>query len=478
MMKIAFISSEVFPFVKTGGLADVSGSLPKEISKLGDELIIILPKYKNIDTNKFNLIPIIEDLKIPVFVGDARIFETILPDSEIKVYLVGNEEFFNREDLYGDYSDNLERFSFFSLAVLEILKAINWKPDIIHSNDWQTAMVPTYLKTLYDSKKFLQDTKILFSIHNLGYQGIFDASKYPKLGIDEKYFHHKYLEFYGKINLLKGGLIFADCLNTVSVRYSEEIQTPDFGFGLDGVLRQRSDDLYGILNGIDYDIWNPETDKFIWKNYTVETIENKEFNKRELQKSNNLPLIDQPLIGMVTRLASQKGLDLIVESIDILKELDMQLIVIGTGDKKYESQLKKASELYPRKIGVNIDFNAKKSHQIEAGSDIFLMPSKYEPCGLNQMISLKYGTIPVVRETGGLADSIKDVDKYKNGNGFVFSDYSAIELIKTIIRAINVYKTDKERWKKIMTRSMKQDFSFKKSAKTYRNLYDKILTKY
>jgi starch synthase len=478
MMKIAFSSSEVFPFAKTGGLADVSGSLPKEIKKFGDELIIILPKYKGIENDKFNLKMRIEHIEVPVFEENAKIFETILPDSNINVFLVANDEFFNREELYDDYYDNLERFAFFSLSLLELLKVLDWEPDIIHSNDWQTALIPIYLKTSYKNDEFYQETKTLFSIHNLGYQGIFDASKYSNLGLDEKYFNHKYLEFYGKINLLKGGLIFADCLNTVSERYSKEIQTPEYGYGLDGVLRERSEDLYGILNGIDYTIWNPETDKFIWKNYTAETIENKEINKRELQKSNNLPLIDHPLIGMVTRLARQKGLDLIVEGVDILKELDMQMIIIGTGDKKYENQLQKASELYPKKFSINIEYNDKKSHQIEAGSDIFLMPSKYEPCGLNQMISLKYGTIPVVRETGGLADSIKDVDKNKEGNGFVFSDYNAIELIKTIIRAINVYKMEKGRWRKIMIRSMKQDFSFEKSAKKYRNLYDKILTKY
>ncbi|MHA1310223.1 MAG: glycogen synthase GlgA [Candidatus Helarchaeota archaeon] len=475
-MKIAFVSSEVFPFIKTGGLADVSEALPKAIYGLGHNIKIFLPKYKQINNEKFNLKVVKEKLHVPIFNLNAKIFWTKLPGTDIDVYLIGNDKFYNRDQIYNDYQDNLERFAFFSLTVLELLKYLKYKPKIIHCNDWQSALIPVYLKTIYKKDVFFRSSRILFTIHNLGYQGIFDKSKYANLGLDKKYFHYKYLEFYDKINLLKGGIVFSDLLNTVSKTYSLEIQKPEFGFGLDGVLRERKADLYGILNGIDYDIWNPMTDPYIWRNYGINSIENKYYNKLKLQDINGLPKKDLPLISIISRLVSQKGLDLIVKIIDVLPEFDLQLVILGEGSKEYEEILLKASKDYPDIISANIEFNIKKAHQIEAGSDIFLMPSFYEPCGLNQMISLRYGTIPIVRKVGGLADSVKDIDEEINGNGFVFQDYTAIDLLKTIIRALKIYK-NKNLWKKIIREGMQTDFSFKNSAKKYEKLYYKLITK-
>ncbi|MBD3196691.1 MAG: glycogen synthase GlgA [Candidatus Lokiarchaeota archaeon] len=473
-LKILFCSSEVFPFVKTGGLADISNTLPKELSKLGHKIKIILPKYKQIPEEKFELEKVLEDISVPILDQNANIYLTNLPNTNIMVYLVENDEYYNREVIYGGYSDNLERFEFFSLVILELIKNREMDVDIVHCNDWQTSFIPIYLKLKNNRGTFYRDIKSLLTIHNLGYQGIFEKAKYPKLGLDWKYFTSKYLEFYDKINILKGGIVFADSLNTVSEQYSEEIQTPEFGHGLDGVLRERSNDLHGIINGIDYSIWNPSTDEYIWKNYNIDTLENKKYNKKKLQDKYDLPESHHPLIGIVSRLVSQKGIDLVIQSIEILKELDLQLVVVGTGSREYEKKLSEASDKYSNKISVTIEFNPKSAHQIEAGADIFLMPSQYEPCGLNQMISLKYGTIPIVRETGGLADTIKDIDEHKDGNGFSFKKYDALEMIKTIIRAINTYKKE-DKWKKLIISAMKYDFSFQKSARKYEKLYYNIL---
>jgi len=475
-MKIVFSSPEIYPFVKTGGLADVSGSLPKEISKLGHNIILILPKYKQISDEKYRINLFLEDLEVPFYKEIANVFETRLPSTQIPVYLISNDKFYDRDQLYNDYEDNLERFSFFSLAILELLKKFKYTPDIFHCNDWQTSMIPVYLQLIYKSKGQFKKSRTLLTIHNLGYQGIFNKSKFSKLGIDKKYFHFKYLEYYDKINLLKGGLVFSDALNTVSEKYSEEIQTAEFGFGLDGVLKERKSDLYGILNGIDYEVWNPETDPNIWKNYNRNNLEDKKINKINLQKANNLPTKDIPLFSIISRLVSQKGIDLIIDILDILIKLDLQLIILGTGTPEYEKKLIKISQDYPDKISTHIEFNSKKAHQIEAGADIFLMPSYYEPCGLNQMISLKYGTVPLVRETGGLADSITDINKSEKGNGFTFQEYDGLKLLKTMVRAMNTYK-NKQLWKKIMLNGMNMDFSFYKSAKKYESLYYRLLSK-
>lgn len=459
-MKILFVSSEVVPFAKTGGLADVAGSLPLALEKLGLEVKICMPRYKMIKLSADKTV-----------IGRA-----------IDVLFVENEKLFGRDQLYGDrfgdYPDNLERFAYFSKGVLETAKRINYRPDIIHCNDWQSSLIPVYLKTLYKNDEFFKNTRTVLTIHNLAYQGLFDRSQFPKTGLGWELFSMNGLEFYDKVNILKGGIEFSDYITTVSPTYSKEIQTKEFGCGLEGVLRARSDNLCGILNGIDYDIWNPDTDKFISKTYNAATVENKSANKENLQKESNLKADkNAPLIGVISRLADQKGFDLIAAIMEDMIKLRTQFIVLGTGDDKYHVLLEKMAKLYPKQTSINLKFDAVLAQKIYAGCDLFLMPSRYEPCGLGQIICLRYGTIPVVRSTGGLKDTIQEFDgETKRGNGFTFSEYSAPELFRAVKKALKVYK-DKELWRALVKKAMGYDFSWDHSAKEYRDLYKKVLTK-
>jgi starch synthase len=459
-MKIAICASEVVPFAKTGGLADVTGALPLALEKLNQDVIVVMPLYKKTAQSKL-------DAKI-LYPG---ILTTKLSEN-IKIYLIQNDKYFNREGLYGtksgDYPDNLERFSFFCRKCLELLKQIKFSPDIIHVHDWQTSFIPVYLKTLLAKDSFFNNCKTLLTIHNLAYQGLFAASEFPKLGLDLSIFNMEGLEFYGKINTLKGGIVFSDCINTVSQTYAAEIQTKDFGCGLEGVLNKRSDCLYGILNGLDYSIWDPSVDGFIFRRYDIKRLNDKYENKEALQTEVKLSAErDVPLLGMVSRLAEQKGLDILVGAIDEICKLNLQLIILGTGDIKYHKLLEERSKKFPRVVRLYLKFDNKLAHKIYAGSDIFLMPSKYEPCGLGQMISLKYGTVPLVYKTGGLADTINEV------NGFVFDNYSASSLIATIRQALSHYR-DKEKWQEKIKTGMKSNFSWQESAKKYIQLYKSI----
>lgn len=481
-LKIFLVSPEVAPFAKTGGLADVAGSLPKALHKLGHDVRIFLPYYRMVKQGGFETSVVIENL--PVEVSNRTEYASILQTTlapEIPVYLLQNDKYYDRKELYGtskgDYKDNAERFIYFSRTALELIKTLDFKPHVIHCNDWQTGLIAMYLKSLYLYTDLLQDTATLFTVHNLAYQGNFWHFDMSLTGLGWEYFIPEWIEFYGKINLLKAGLLHSDIVNTVSLKYSQEIQTPEYGHGLDGVLRARSKDLYGVVNGLDYDVFDPATDSHIPHNYDHKQLDNKHKNKVALQKHLKLPKSEVPVIGMIGRLAVQKGWDIIANAINALMQLDLQLVVLGAGDKVFQLMLQQAAEKYPGKIGVHIGFDDKLAQLIYAGSDMFLMPSKYEPCGLGQLIALRYGSIPVVRSTGGLADTIKNFNPETNkGNGFTFNSYSSQELLRAVRRALKVY-ADKAAWQELVQRGMKQDFSWERSAKEYVTLYKKAIKK-
>jgi starch synthase len=459
-MKIVMVASEVVPFAKTGGLADVAGALPLALEYCGHEVIIIMPGYKCISDAKLKFTRLSKDvLTCPV-------------GKNIKVYFIENKDYFNREGLYGDkngdYHDNLERFAFFCRRSLDLLKEINFSADILHLHDWQASLIAVYLKNLYSRDNFYARMKCILTLHNVGYQGVFAKEEFPKLGLGWELFDIDGFEFYNKINLLKGGIVFADAITTVSPTYANEIQTLDLGFGLDGLLRLRRNVLSGILNGVDYSVWDPNTDKFIVQNYSRVNPQDKAPNKEDLQKICRLPVNKHiPVFGMVSRLAEQKGLDIFAECLDDLCGMDLQLVILGAGDLKYQELLQDAADKYPDKISLNLKFDDPLAHKIYAGSDMFLMPSKYEPCGLGQLISLHYGTIPLVFKTGGLADTI---NKY---NGFVFNQYTNTALLKLINKSVSVFK-DKRKWSALINYALECNFSWKVSADKYIQLYVKV----
>lgn len=459
-MKIVTCASEVVPFAKTGGLADVTGALPLALEELGHEIIIIMPGY-NVGAGKVGS---------PVNRLKNDISYTVI-GKNIKTYFIENDKYFNRDGLYGDkdgdYEDNLERFYYYCKRSLELLKEINFKADIIHIHDWQASLIPVYLKTVYNKDQFYKDIKTVLTIHNIAYQGLFPKELFPKLGLSSDLFHMDKLEFHGKINVLKGGMVFSDIINTVSSTYSREIQTEEFGCGLEGILRRRSGSVFGILNGLDYSIWNPQRDKFIVKDYAQKNISDKYLNKEELQKLSGFPVKkDIPLFGIVSRLAEQKGFDILAQAIDKICRMNLQLIILGTGDLKYHTLLEDISKKHSKTVSLYLKFDNSLAHKIYAGSDIFLMPSKYEPCGLGQMISLKYGTIPLVFKTGGLADTVTA------DNGFVFDAYTKDALIATMESAMDVYR-NKEKWLQLISQAMQCNFSWEESAAKYVELYEK-----
>lgn len=461
-MKIVIAASEVVPFAKTGGLADVAGALPLALEDEGHQIIIVVPRYKVITDSKFKTKRLNENVSYTAIGRD------------IKVYFIENGDYFNRDGLYGDaegdHPDNIDRFSYYCRAAIELLKELDFKADVVHVHDWQASLIPVYLKTMYANDPFYRDMATVLTIHNIGYQGVFPREQFPKLGLDWSLFSVDGLEFYNKVNILKGGLIFADLINTVSPTYSLEIQEKKFGFGLDGLLRRRRNALFGILNGIDYSIWNPQTDRFIFQNYSSNTADEKSLCKHDLQKTGKLPLKkDIPVVGIVSRLAEQKGFDIIGESIEEICSMDIQLVILGTGDLKYHQILEKAAKGYPQRMSLNIKFDDALAHKIYAGSDIFLMPSQYEPCGLGQLIAFRYGAIPVVFKTGGLADTVTAK------NGFSFDDYSRGALLKTLKKAVKAYH-DKEKWGALVKKAMDSNFSWKESAKKYLGLYAKAKT--
>jgi starch synthase len=456
-MKVLFCASEVAPFAKTGGLADVTGSLPLALGKLGVEILVTMPRYRGIEISKKKL------------------------SDNVQIRFVENEEYFNRSSLYGnergDYEDNLKRFHFFCRRSLEIAREIDFKPDILHAHDWQTALLPVIIKMTRGSDEFFRGTKTLLTIHNVAYQGHFPRSEYDVLGLDPSLFSLEGFEFYGKINLLKGGLIFADAVSTVSPTYAKEITTREYGFGLESILKQKPGGVHGILNGLDYDLWDPATDKAIKKKYSLEEPAGKAVCKADLQKIYGLSVDpDVPAFGIVTRLAEQKGLDILSEAIDAMLAKDIQFVLLGDGDPAYKTTFSNVGKRHAGtgKVSTNIGFDSADARKVYAGADFFLMPSYFEPCGLGQLISLKYGTLPIVRATGGLVDTIVDADADpKNGNGFMFRDHTPERLIQAVDRAIKAYG-DKKRMSVLKKRAMKADFSWTKSAKAYRDLYKEL----
>jgi len=489
-IKVLFVTSEVVPFIKTGGVADVSAALPQMLGELGHEVRLLVPKYGAIDERKFKIHEVVrlKDIKINIGGKDVvfSIKSSFLPGQKVRVqiYFLDNAEYFgSRNSLYGDpitgeeYKDNDERFILLARAAYELIMKLGWVPDIIHTNDWQGGLVPAYLKHMYHNEPIFENFKTLYTIHNLGNQGVFPKSTFAKTGLPDSIFNEKGIEQNGKVNFMKAGLLYADCLSTVSENYANEIRTnEELGEGLKGVLAKRKNDLYGIINGIDDKVWNPEKDDMIYKTYSAKTLDSKTENKKYLVEKFGLKYNqDIPVISIITRLTDAKGLDLIAGCMDEIMKLDLQMILLGTGEKKYHQLLDKISKKYPEKFACYLGFNDELAHQIEAGSDMFLMSSKFEPCGLNQMYSLMYGTIPIVRETGGLADTVtKFNEKTGEGNGFTFKAYECAALLKELKRALKIYE-DKKVWTKLMKTGMKSDFTWLSSAKKYIELYKKIL---
>ncbi|HEX2949235.1 MAG TPA: glycogen/starch synthase, partial [Armatimonadota bacterium] len=462
-LKILYASAEVVPFAKTGGLADVAGALPKVLAQMGHDVRIVMPRYSCIDGEEYGLRQITEPFTIPH--GHERIQVSIEQSDAIEgvpTYFIRNDYLYNRNSLYGQPDDD-HRFVAYCRGILEMLPHLGWVPDVINCNDWHTALVPVYLKTIYSNQSDFRDIGTLFTIHNLAYQGTFGPQIMELAGLPWDLFTWDKLAFWDKFNFMKAALIYADKLSTVSETYAKEIQTASYGEGLDGVLEYRNTDLYGILNGIDYNIWNPETDMLLPANFSRDTLTGKHTCKHELQEEVGLPTWENaPLFGLISRLSSQKGLDLLDKALPaILDEEEMQLVILGTGEEYFQNMLIRLSEQYPDKIAVITKFDNALAHRIYAGSDAFLMPSKYEPCGLGQMISLAYGTIPVVRATGGLADTIKEIKNVRGrGNGFVFQEYSPDELQQAIHRAIKCFRDKQACWERAMQNAFTSDFSW------------------
>lgn len=478
-MKILYVAAEAVPFAKTGGLADVAGSLPKALEADGVDVRVIMPKYGKIPKEYRNAMQHVYDGTLPVAWREKYVGLDAYKLGDVTYYFVDNEEYFDREGFYG-YGDDAERFSFFSRAVLNLLPALDFWPDVIHTNDWHAGLVNVFLKLEHMGDERYEKIKTVYTIHNLKYQGIFPKDVMTDvLGLDWKYFNNGDLEFFDAVNFMKGGIIYADAVTTVSKTYAQEIQYPYFGEHLDGLLRSRADDLSGIVNGIDYDVYNPRTDKNLFETYDEDSLDRKLDNKTELQKALGLPVRrNVPLVAIVSRLVEPKGMDLVVRMMDeILQHEDIQLVVLGTGEKRYEDWFKGLAWRYPKKVSANIYFSNQLAQRIYAAADIFLMPSNYEPCGIGQLIALRYGTIPVVRQTGGLKDTVTQYNKYtQEGNGFVFENYNAHEMMYALKRALSFYG-NYEIWHKIQLNAVRADFSWKRSAKEYEALYEKLTAK-
>ena len=477
-MRIAFAASECVPFSKTGGLADVVGALPRALAGLGHDVTVYLPRYRQ--TKLTQAQTVVRSVTVPF--DDQYRFCSVLDggtQAGVRFYFIEYPPFFDREALYGlptgDYPDNAERFSLYSRAVLEACKVLG-VPDVLHCHDWQSALIPVLLRTVYAEDPAFRGVPAVFTIHNMGYQGLFPPDILPLLQLPWDLFTIDKLEFYGKANFLKGALAFADFVTTVSRKYSQEIQTAEYGFGLEGVLRARAATVTGILNGVDYNEWSPQTDKFLITRYSPEDLAGKAACKKDLLTEFGAAGADPalPLIGIISRFAAQKGFDLIAQVMDRLAREEMTIVALGAGDKEYEDLFRRLNKQFPQKIAVKVAYDNALAHKIEAGADMFLMPSRYEPCGLNQIYSLKYGTVPVVRATGGLDDTIEPWDpKTGKGTGFKFSDYTGDALLATVRAALAAFK-DREGWKKLMLNGMTKDFSWAASAKEYIKIYERV----
>lgn len=496
-MRVLFSASEVVGFAKTGGLADVAGSLPRALAARGHDVAVVMPYYRCVRLGK---LPVEKTRHVvPVSIGErvfaCRLYKSTLPNSPVPIYFIDQPEYYDRDDpgqgkgLYqqsmpggykSDYLDNAERYIFFSRAVLEAAVAIGFVPEVVHANDWQTGLVPVYLNEVFKARAGWERTRSVFTIHNIAYQGMFGADVMRLTGLPGWLFNHKQLEFHGHFNCMKSGIVFADAINTVSPTYSREIQTAEYGNGLEGLLGENRYKLSGIMNGVDYDSWNPATDLNLAANYDVETVfEYKPVNKAELQRKYGLPVdTDKPVLGMVARLVSQKGIDLVLSAAPGFLDLGCQMVFLGDGDSEYQNQLQGFRDRHPTQVGIYFGYNEPLAHLVEAGADLFLMPSRYEPSGLNQLYSMRYGTPPIVRGTGGLADSVVGASEYTlddgSATGFTFGHYTANALYETVNWALTLYRSRRQDFQKIIRTAMKQDWSWNRSAVEYEKLYQRI----
>ena len=468
--RVLMVSSEAAPLAKTGGLADVVGALPEALRSLGDEAAVLIPRYGSIDLKGARRV---YD-SLPIHLGDQR-YDTSIYQAAARypLYLVDCPELYDRKGLYGelgvDYPDNHIRFAVLARAALGVARHL-FHTDVFHCHDWQAGLVPAYLRTLFSTDPTFFGVKTLFTIHNLGYQGLFPAAALSDIGLDTDAYKPDGMEFFGRISFIKGGIAFADALNTVSPTYAREIQTPEFGFGLDGALRARADDLSGILNGVDYAEWSPERDTLIPARYSAEDLSGKRACKAALIEEFGLPAaaLERPLLGMVSRFTRQKGMDILAEAADEMIAQDLYLVGLGTGEPEFEEFFQRMAATHPHRIAVRTGFDNGLAHRIEAGADLFLMPSRYEPCGLNQIYSLRYGTVPVVRATGGLDDTIDE------DTGFKFADYSGRALAGAVRSAVEAF-SDRDAWQARMRRGMQKDFSWESSAAAYSRLYQRLV---
>ncbi|MDD4316243.1 MAG: glycogen synthase GlgA [Clostridia bacterium] len=471
-MKILFAASEAGPFIRTGGLGDVSGALPIALAKEEQDVRVILPLYDSIPA-KYRQTMLFLGSTI-VTLGWRHQYAGVFTQSinNVQYYFIDNEYYYKRKGLYGHFDDG-ERFAFFSKAILDVLPLIGFYPDIIHCNDWQTGLLPVLLDSFYRDNKNYADTKTVFTIHNIEFQGKMDRSCISDVfGIPESY--RKAAEYDNKANMLKAGIEQSNIVTTVSETYAKEIMDPYFAYGLENILQKRSYKLTGIVNGIDTDLYNPLKDESLFQRYSEKSLVRKQKNKVGLQELVDLPAAEKPLIGMVTRLTNQKGLDIIMEVIEEMLEMDIQLVILGTGDWKYENALTELSKKYPAKLAVIINFSRDIASKIYGGADMFLMPSRFEPCGLSQLIAMRYGNIPIVRETGGLKDTVIPYNPVSGeGTGFTFKSYNALDMLDAIKRAIAVYG-DKKQWQALMRNAMERDYSWKEQAKKYIRLYQSL----
>ena len=476
---VLFVASEAVPFIKTGGLADVAGSLPKYFDKEQYDVRVMLPKYLCIPEKWRSQMKYVTHFYMDLAWRSQYVGVLEMEYAGVHYYFIDNEFYFAGPKPYGYIHEDIEKFAFFSKAALSAMPLLNFKPDIVHCHDWQTGLIPVYMKERFHDGEFFRDMKSVMTIHNLKFQGVWDLQKVKDItGLPPYFFTSDKLEAYGDANYLKGGIVYADAVTTVSDSYAEEIKTPFYGEQLDGLMRARSNCLTGIVNGIDYEEFNPETDKRIVANYNQKTFrKEKSKNKKTLQQELGLKVDDKKfMIGIVSRLADQKGFDLIAYMMDQICAEDVQLVVLGTGESQYENMFRHFAWKYPDRVSANIYYSEDMSHKIYASCDAFLMPSLFEPCGLSQLMSLRYGTVPIVRETGGLKDTVEPYNEYEStGTGFSFANYNAHEMMNTINYAKHVFYNKKREWNKIVDRGMLKDFSWTSSAKKYQKLYDGLL---
>ncbi len=468
-MHITFCAVEAVPFAQTGGLGDVCGSLPVALAQRNVSVTILLPRYKFIDVKKFGITPVDKNLS------------RVVVSPNLDVYFVEHDYYGKRDGIYGDngddYPDNLERFQYFCSMALRAIEQLKKKTDIIHCHDWHTALIPIYLKEQQKNSS-LAKAKTILTVHNMAHQGMFPRERYPKLNLPATYNSPQYLEYFGKINFLKGGIVTSDKVTTVSKQYAKEILTKEFGCGLEGVLKSRRDPVVGIINGISHDVWNPETDRSIAQTYTKDEVAiGKTANKAKLQKLVKLPQRDDvPLFAFVSRLVHQKGVDLILEVLEQFLAMDIQVVMLGTGDRQYEKQVKTYTDKYPQKIWANFEFADSLAHQLYAGADFFLMPSRFEPCGLSQMISMAYGTIPIAFKTGGLVDTVKPFDiTRREGNGLLFKSFTKKDFLQALRQAMEIYQ-DKEKFHALRENALAADFSWEHAAEEYIKVYQCLLS--